>query len=66
MQAMEAAQRFYNKPILYTEPFNEPDYGWGQGTVQNLYDILGLLQTSTNFTGTILAGGSTLNCEHVV
>src|SRR5882724_6623337 len=63
VQAMEAAQRFYGKPILYAEPFNEPDYGWGQGTVANLYDILGLLQTSTNFTGTILAGGSTLNCD---
>jgi hypothetical protein len=63
VQAMEAAQRFYGKPILFTEPFNEPDYGWGQGTVQNLYDILGLLQASTNFTGTILAGGSTLNCD---
>lgn len=63
VQAMEAAQRFYNKPIIYVEPFNEPDYGWGQGTMANLYDIMGLLQTSTNFTGTILAGGSTLNTD---
>ena len=63
VQAMEAAQRFYGKPMIYVEPFNEPDYGWGQGTIANLFDILGLLQTSTNFTGTILAGGSTLNCD---
>jgi hypothetical protein len=64
VQAMEAAARHYNRTIISTEPFNEPDYGWGQGTVQNLYDIIGLLQTSTNFTGTALAGASTLNCDN--
>ena len=61
--AMEACQRYYNHPMWMVEPFNEPDYGWGQGSQQNLYDIMGDLQASTNFPGTAMAGGSTLNCD---
>ena len=60
--AMEACQRYYNRNMWMTEPFNEPDYGsWGEGSGQNLYDIMGYLQSSGNFPGTIMAGGSTLN-----
>lgn len=59
--AMEACQRYYNKKMWMAEPFNEPDYGWGQGSQQNLYDVIGYLQASTNFPGTIMAGGSTLD-----
>lgn len=61
--AMEACQRYYNKHIWMVEPFNEPDYGWGQGSQQNLYDAIGFLQASTNFPGTAMAGGSTLDCD---
>jgi hypothetical protein len=64
VQAMEATQTYINRPIYSVEPFNEPDYGWNQGTAANLYDILGLLQTSPNFSGTILAGASTLNSDN--
>ncbi|MBN1518047.1 RICIN domain-containing protein [Candidatus Sumerlaeota bacterium] len=63
VQALEATQRYAGKPIHMLEPFNEPDYGWGQGTKQNLYDILGLLQKSPYYKGTILAGPSPLNCD---
>jgi hypothetical protein len=59
--AMEACQRYYNKAMWMAEPFNEPDYGWGQGSQQNLYDAIGYLRASTNFTTTAMAGGSTLN-----
>jgi hypothetical protein len=59
--AMQACQRYYNKSFWMVEGFNEPDYGWGQGSQQNLYDIFGLLQASTNFAGAHLAGGSVLN-----
>lgn len=59
--AMEACQRYYNRKMWMVEPFNEPDYGWGQGSQQNLYDIIGYLQAATNFPGTLMAGGSTLN-----
>jgi len=67
VQAMTAAKQYYNtnynRTIITTEPFNEPDYGWNQGTVGDLYDIMGSLQTNTNFTGVSLAGGSTLNVD---
>ena len=59
--AMQACQRYYNKSFWMVEGFNEPDYGWGQGSQQNLYDLFGNLQTSTNFTNSAMAGGSTLN-----
>jgi len=64
VQAMEATQEYINKPIHSAEPFNEPDYGWDQGTAANLYDILGLLQSSPNFDGTLLGGASTLNSDN--
>jgi hypothetical protein len=59
--AMQACQRYYNRSFWMVEGFNEPDYGWGQGSKQNLYDIFGYLQASTNFAGAKMAGGSTLN-----
>ena len=60
-ELIAAAQRQYGKKILWVEPFNEPDYGWGQGTIQNLDDILGLLSKTPELSGTQLAGPSTLN-----
>lgn len=65
---MEVWQRAYsaqltNRSMFMTQPFNEPDYGWGQGSQQNLYDIMGYLQASTNFAGVHLAGGTTLDCD---
>ncbi len=66
IEAMAAAARAYKaqgKTIVSAAPFNEPDYGWNQGTTANLYDILGLLQTHADFAGVALAGGSTLNCD---
>jgi hypothetical protein len=59
--AMEACQRYYNRAMWMAEPFNEPDYGWGQGSQQNLYDTIGYLRASTNFPSTAMAGASTLN-----
>jgi hypothetical protein len=60
--AVEACQRYYNRSIWSVEGFNEPDYTANQeGSSQNLYDIFGYLQASTNFPGTLMAGGSTLN-----
>jgi hypothetical protein len=59
--AMQACQRYYNRSLWMVEGFNEPDYGWGQGSQQNLYDVFGYLQASTNFPTSSMAGGSTLN-----
>jgi autotransporter-associated beta strand protein len=62
---MAAAKRYYGKSLLWVEPFNEPDYGpWNQGTMANLYDIMGLLMSHSDFTSTGLAGGSTLSCSN--
>ncbi len=66
VETMEAAVRAFEahgKTIVSAAPFNEPDYGWNQGTVTNLYDILGLLQSSAEFSGVPLAGASTLSCD---
>ena len=69
VQTMEASVRALaaqGKTVVSASPFNEPDYNVspvGQGTVTNLYDILGLLQTSADFSGVPLAGASTLNCD---
>ena len=63
MAAAARAFKGHGKTIVSAAPFNEPDYGWDQGTVANLYDILGLLQTHADFSGVAFAGGSTLNCD---
>ena len=66
VETMAAAARAYKshgKTIVSVAPFNEPDYGWDQGTVTNLYDILGLLQSHSDFSGMAFAGGSTLSCD---
>lgn len=60
--AIEACQRYYNRTIWSVEGFNEPDYTPNnEGSAQNLYDIFGYLQTSTNFPGTLMSGPSTLD-----
>src|SRR5262249_14814627 len=65
--AIEACQRFYNRSFWSVEGFNEPDYTPnGEGSAQNLYDIFGYLEASTNFPGTAMAGGSTLNDDGAV
>lgn len=70
--AMEACQRYYastfGRGIWSAEPFNEPDYGPNDlsSGQQNLYDIFGYLQASTNFTGSLMEGGSTLNDDLAV
>ncbi len=66
VETMAAAARAFKaqgRTIAVASPFNEPDYGWNQGTLANLYDILGLLQTHADFAGVAFAGGSTLNCD---
>lgn len=57
------AYRGHGKTISVISPFNEPDYGWDQGTTGNLFDILGLLAAHPEYTGITYAGGSTLNCD---
>ncbi|MET0384362.1 MAG: LamG-like jellyroll fold domain-containing protein [Polyangiales bacterium] len=63
VQLLEATQRYIDKPIHAVEPFNEPDYWQGQGTPQNLQDILLQLQNSAAFSGTGLHAASTLDSD---
>jgi hypothetical protein len=63
-QALKLNQEFYNHPMWIVEPFNEPDYAtWGEGTKQNLSDIMDTLQAMPNFSGSAMAGGSTMSCD---
>lgn len=65
--AMEACQRYYNRNMWMAEPFNEPDYApSGEGSQANLLQIMTLARASTNFQNTVMAGGSTLNCDNAV
>jgi hypothetical protein len=59
---MAAWQRNYNQMFWIAQPFNEPDSG-GQGSQQNLFDIIGYLQGSNDFTETAFGGGSTFDCD---
>lgn len=52
--------------IISVAPFNEPDYGWGQGTQQDMYDITNLLNTNTFFDDIRLSGGNTLSCDEAL
>src|SRR5262249_42336578 len=62
--AMAACQQYYNRPMWMAEPFNEPDYlPWNEGSQQDLSDIMSLLGASPNFSGTFLAGGSTITTD---
>ena len=60
--AIMAAQRYYNRNLWAVEGFNEPDFVFPYRQ-QDLYNIFGYLQASTNFPGTLMEGGSTLNTD---
>jgi hypothetical protein len=59
------AKRFQEagRTIVTIAPFNEPDYGWGQGTIQDFYNIAGELRNNPRFDNIRISGGNTLNCD---
>ncbi|BCM92694.1 extracellular exo-alpha-L-arabinofuranosidase [Abditibacteriota bacterium] len=61
VQLMAASQRRYGKKLASVEAFNEADYGWGQGSAENLNNILGVLKQNPDFAGVKISGPSTLN-----
>lgn len=64
---MEVWQRYYHHSMLWTMPFNEPDYGpWGEGSAQNLHDIMVDLLASTNYSGSAMAGPTTLSDDNAL
>lgn len=63
-QALKANQEFYNRTMWMVEPFNEPDYAtWGEGTKQNLADIMDALKKMPAFADSLMAGGSTMSAD---
>lgn len=52
-----------NHPIEALEVYNEPDWWAGQGTPQNMLDILNLIVADPFFNGIELHGPSTLSCD---
>ncbi len=67
VQVIQATQQYiaqkYNLSVVGVEPFNEPDYWAGQGTPQNLNDIMTALHNIPAFQNTALIGASTLNSD---
>lgn len=62
------AQRFMNAGhnVITVGAFNEPDYGWGQGTIDDMYNITALMNNNPFFNNIRLSGGNTLNCDEAL
>jgi hypothetical protein len=62
------ARRFQEagRTIVTIGPFNEPDYGWGQGSNQDFFNIVSLLKQNSRFDNSRIAGGNTLNCDQAL
>lgn len=63
LQLMAASQRRYGKKMVAVEPFNEADWGWGQGDAENLARIMDAMRASNEFAGVDLIGPSTLGTD---
>ena len=51
--------------VITVSPFNEPDYGWGQGSMSDFRAICQLLRTdyADRFRDIRISAGNTLNCD---
>lgn len=47
--------------VVSVAPFNEPDFSTNQGTMQDFYEICGILQNDSYFDDIRVSGGNTLN-----
>lgn len=54
------------RTVVSVSPFNEPDYGWGQGTIQDFYNIAGELKNNPRFHNIRISGGNTLNNDEAL
>lgn len=52
--------------VVTISPFNEPDYGWGQGTITDFYNIAGELRNNPLFDTIRISGGNTLNTDQAL
>jgi fibronectin type 3 domain-containing protein len=63
VQLLAASQRRYGVKMYGVEPFNEADWGWGQGNAQNLAAIMDTFRATPEFDGVKLIGPSTLGTD---
>ena len=51
--------------VITVSPFNEPDYGWGQGSMNDFKEICLILRTeyADHFKDIRISAGNTLNCD---
>ncbi|MBN2612828.1 MAG: RICIN domain-containing protein [Bacteroidales bacterium] len=54
------------RTVVSVSPFNEPDYGWGQGTITDFYNIAGELRLNPRFDSIRISGGNTLNTDQAL
>jgi hypothetical protein len=52
--------------VVSVSPYNEPDYGWGQGTSTDFLNICKSLRTLSTFDDIRICGGNTLNCDQAL
>ena len=68
-QLMDVTTRRYQeagRTVVSIAPFNEPDYGWGQGTMQDFYNIAGELRQNPRFDNIRISGGNTLSADQAL
>ena len=61
LQATKTYLNSQNFTLGAVSPFNEPDFWAGQGTQQNLHDIMASLRSDPNFNSVSFVGASTLS-----
>ncbi len=54
------------REVISISPFNEPDYGWGQGSITDFYNICGELRSNSRFDNIRISGGNTLNNDQAL
>lgn len=53
-------------PVVSVAPFNEPDYGWNQGTITDFGNIAAALKQNARFDTIRISGGNTLNDDQAL
>jgi hypothetical protein len=54
------------RTVVTISPFNEPDYGWGQGSITDFFNIAGELRKNPLFENIRISGGNTLNADQAL
>lgn len=54
------------RKVVTVSPFNEPDFGWGQGTIEDFLHIAMELRKNSRFDSIRISGGNTLNTDQAL